>query len=374
MPANRRIASGENAVDFFISYTASDLEWAKWVAWELSRKDYSYRLQSEHIPPGSRFIQEMRRYLDAARHVLAILSPAYFESKFASLEMQSAVVDDADGSARRLIPIRVMECSIPRLFKDLVYIDFVGKSDQEARRALIAGVRAAMLEESKVRQEITKRQPWPGDKRPHAVAKQEPRPDPAKPLKVQFFGCDVGRGLDLKGQYRKIKAAVEGSDCADQIKLQSEFNFTYSSLFERLNRYRPHVVHLSGNQNGGDVLLPSGKGGEVIVADEVLAGLLSSLGTGVRLAIIDTCQSYRCAKRVSEVVECALGVKGDILDVEAIRFYEVFYQAVGAGLSIADAHGQAVAALRMEKVPPIRIPSLCVKKGLDATELFLVRA
>jgi hypothetical protein len=56
---------------------------------------------------------------------------------------------------------------------------------------------------------------------------------------------------------------------------------TDANLFAKLTAYRPHVVHLSGNQNGGDVLFPSVNGGEVVVPDTALAGLLSSLGPGV---------------------------------------------------------------------------------------------
>src|SRR5262245_43501702 len=116
------------AVNFFISYTGSDVEWAKWIAWELGRAGYTYRLQAENIPPGSRFMNEMRLGVQNADHVLAILSPAYFESQFASLEFQSALAADPLGQARRVIPVRVEQCSIPTLFSDLVYIDFVEKS------------------------------------------------------------------------------------------------------------------------------------------------------------------------------------------------------------------------------------------------------
>jgi hypothetical protein len=189
---------------------------------------------------------------------------------------------------------------------------------------------------------------------------------------VQFIACDVGRGLDLKGQFNTIKAAIEGSKFSKEIRLHADFDVTDANLFTKLNSYRPHVVHFSGNQNGGDVLLPSCHGGEVVVPDEALAGLLSSLGSGLRLAIIDTCKSYRCAKRVSEVVDCAVGVNDDIFDQEAIRFYEVFYQATGAGHSIAAAHGQATAALQFMRVTRKRIPQLCVKAEKDASQLFLV--
>lgn len=362
-------------VNFFISYTGNDEAWARWIAWELSRAGYTYRLQAEHFPPGTRFINEMRSWLDNSNHVLALMSEEYFQSRFASLEMQSAVAEDPLGLARRVIPIRIKECTLPSLFRDLVYIDFVGKSEEEQRRALVAGLRAALVGSDNETREVKKRPDWPGS----AVHTPKQKPESftssqsdTEPLRVQFIACDVGRGLDLRGQFAKIQAVVAAGRFAKRIELQAEFDVTDANLFAKLNSYRPNVIHLSGNQNGGDVLFPSHDRGEVVVPDEALAGLLSSLGSNLRLAIVDTCKSYRCASRIAEAVEFAIGVNDDIFDHEAIRFYEIFYQAISAGQSLADAQGQAAAALQFMKVPSTRIPKLCSKPGHQATQLYLV--
>lgn len=362
-------------VHFFISYTGTDEAWARWIAWELNRAGYTYRLQAEHFPPGTRFINEMRTWLDNSDHILALMSEEYFQSRFASLEMQSAVAEDPMGLTRRVIPIRIKECTLPSLFRDLVYIDFVGKSEEEQRRALVAGLRAALVGGDNETREVKKRPDWPGSAT--NTQKTEPRSlsssqSDTVPLRVQFIASDVGRGLNLKGQFAKIRAAIAAGRFAKQIQLQAEFDVTDANLFAKLNAYRPNVVHFSGNQNGGDVLFPSHDGGEVVVPDAALAGLLSSIGSNLRLAIVDTCKSYRCASRIAEAVDFALGVKDDILDHEAIRFYEIFYQAIGAGQSLAHAHGQATAALRFMKVPNTRIPKLCSKPGHEATQSFLV--
>ena len=72
------------------------------------------------------------------------------------------------------------------------------------------------------------------------------------------------------------------------------------------------------------------------------------------------------------MVDCALGVSDFIYDEEAIRFYEIFYQAMAAGQSIADAHGQAVSALRFKHVTSERTPKLCMRPGVDPSQYFLV--
>jgi hypothetical protein len=367
--------SREEKVNFFVSYTSSDEDFAKWVAWELGRADFTYRIQAEHFGPGSRFIQEMREALQNSEQVIAIISPKYFESPYASLELNSAIAADPLGKARKVIPVRIEKFQMPEIFRDLVYIDLVGKEEREARRALMAGVRAARLSALGMYQQIKKRVYFPERKETTLTTPQaqvSSGSSKGKPVRIQYFACDTGRGLDFKEQYKLISAALRKSRHSRKFKLKAEFDVTDVNIFDKLNAYQPNVVHISGNQNGGDVLLPTEDGGEVVVSDEALAGFLSSLGEDMKLAVIDTCKSLNCAERISEVVDCALGVGADIFEEEATPFYQVFYQALGAGRSIAHAHGQAVAKLRFMHVPLKRIPKLVVKTGLDASRLFLV--
>jgi hypothetical protein len=362
------------AANFFVSYTGCDEPFAKWVAWELGRAGFTYRLQAEHFSPGSRFINEMKDWLQNSEQVVAIISPEYFNSSYGTLEFNCAIAEDPLGKARRVIPVRIKEFQMPAMFRDLVYIDFVGKSEREARRSLIAGVRAARVGMPGKQQQLRKRVHFPNTSSSQPADSAE-HPAPASRndrVRIQYLACNTGRGLNFKKQYKLISDALRKSRHAKQLKLKAEYDVTDSNIFDKLNAYLPNIVHISGNQNGGDVLLPSSGGREVVVPDDALAGLLSSLGQDVRLAIIDTCKSYNCAKRVAEVVDCAIGVGEDIYDDEATRFYQIFYQALGAGRSIADAHSQARTALKFQHIPERRIPKLCVNSRRDASRLFLV--
>ena len=364
-------------VNFFISYTSCDVGFAKWVAWELGRADFTYRIQAEHFTPGCRFIDEMKDWLQKSEQVIAILSPEYFQSYYASLEFNSAIAQDPLGKQRKVIPVRIKDFEMPALFRDLVFIDFVGKSDVEARRALIAGVRASRLSALGELQPIREPPPSPFEAdKTAATAAQYQRTiiatSKTKPARIHFLACDTGRGLQIKTEYEHISAALQQRQYSEQLEFKAEFDVTDSNIFDKLNNYQPNVVHISGNQNAGDVLLPTADGGEVVISDDALAGFLSSLGRQVRIAIIDTCYSFNCAMRVAEVVDCALGVSDEISEEEAIRFYEILYQAMAAGHSIADAHGQAVSALKFKYVRSERIPKLCVKPGKDASQFFLV--
>ena len=360
-------------VNYFISYTGVDREYAEWIGWELERAGYSYILQAKDFPPGSRFIREMRGALERTDQLIAVFSPAYFKSGYASLEIETMLAGDPLGEKRLVIPVRIAECNIPTMFSDLVFIDLIRKGEKEARRALIAGVRGAKVG-TPAKRTVMKRPSWPGEAKPVAPAPEQSVPTlrPGERTRIQYFPCDVGRGLDFKVQYQTLRRVIAGARFGKCLQLRAEFGVTDANLFAKLTAYRPHVVHISGNQNGGDVLFPSVNGGEVVVPDSALAGLLSSLGPGLLAVIIDTCHSWVCARRVAEVAPCAIGVEGRIFDDEATRFYEVLYQAVGAGLSVRDAYGQAVAALKFLKVPLVRIPKLAMRRQVDSSRLFLV--
>jgi hypothetical protein len=55
---------------------------------------------------------------------------------------------DPRGESRRLIPVRVGPCVNPRLFRQLLYIDFVGKDEDERRRRLLDHVRGGRFNRS----------------------------------------------------------------------------------------------------------------------------------------------------------------------------------------------------------------------------------
>ena len=76
----------------------------------------------------------------AADRVVAVLSTAYFHSQYATDEWTAALVRQPD-QADILLPVRVLDCVLPPLLANRIYIDLVGLSEPEATAQLIAGVK-----------------------------------------------------------------------------------------------------------------------------------------------------------------------------------------------------------------------------------------
>jgi tetratricopeptide (TPR) repeat protein len=130
--------------DFFISYNKADRELAEWIARQLTDGGYSVVIQAWDILPGDNFVLAMHRFASEAERTIAVLSPDYLTSAYTPSEWAAAFAQDPTGEKRTLVPVRVRECSLEGLLRQIVYIDLVGKSDDEARQALLEGIKRPM--------------------------------------------------------------------------------------------------------------------------------------------------------------------------------------------------------------------------------------
>ncbi|MEV4513463.1 FxSxx-COOH system tetratricopeptide repeat protein [Dactylosporangium sp. NPDC049525] len=140
--------------DFFISYAGVNRSWAEWIAVELERAGYSTVVQSFDFRPGADFVHEMQRAVSSAVRTIAVLSPAYFGSRFGEAEWRVAFAKDPSGALGLLLPVRVQPCEPPGLLSTRVYVDLVGADETSARRMLLAAVDQGRARPVAV--------PWPG--------------------------------------------------------------------------------------------------------------------------------------------------------------------------------------------------------------------
>jgi hypothetical protein len=126
-----------NRLDFFISYSSTDEDWASWIGWILEEQGFSLTIQAWDFSAGSNFVLEMQKAASEAARTLAVLSPAYLESTFTAPEWAAAFANDPNGVKRSLVPIRVRECEVTGLLRAIVHVDLVGLDEDEARERLL---------------------------------------------------------------------------------------------------------------------------------------------------------------------------------------------------------------------------------------------
>jgi hypothetical protein len=161
--------------DCFISYNSADRDWAQWIAWVLKEGGKSVLIQAWDFRPGGNFVLEMQRAASGTRKTVAVLSNSYLDAEYTQPEWAAAFARDPRGFERVLVPVRIEECKPEGLLSQLIYVDLVGLSEQEAERAL----HAAFLKRAKP----STSPPFPGDRRakPSAEAARRPTTYPGFP-------------------------------------------------------------------------------------------------------------------------------------------------------------------------------------------------
>ena len=128
------------AADFFVSYTGADQAWAEWIAEQLEAAGYSTLLQAWDFRPGGDFLHQMQQAVSGAQRTVAVLSPAYFGSRFGEAEWRAAFAKDPTGELGLLVPVRVRDFQPPGLLASRVYVDLVGLEEEAAAARLRAGI------------------------------------------------------------------------------------------------------------------------------------------------------------------------------------------------------------------------------------------
>jgi tetratricopeptide (TPR) repeat protein len=127
--------------DFFISYNKADKAWAEWIAWTLEESGYSVVIQAWDFRPGNNFALMMDEASKGTSKTIAVLSESYLKAAYTQPEWAEAFTRDPSGNRQILIPIRVKECEPKGLKGPIIYIDLVGCSEEEARKAIMEGLK-----------------------------------------------------------------------------------------------------------------------------------------------------------------------------------------------------------------------------------------
>lgn len=132
--------------DFFVSYTGVDRTWAEWIAWQLEENGYQVVIQSWDFRPGGNFVLDMQKAVSECERTIAVLSPDFLRSKYVQPEWAAAFSKDPTGEFNNLLLVRVRECEVPGLLKQINYIDLVGEKEHAAIAVLLEGIKKAIGE------------------------------------------------------------------------------------------------------------------------------------------------------------------------------------------------------------------------------------
>lgn len=123
--------------DFFISYTKTDLESAEEINEILKEAQYKTFIQCADILAGVNFMGKIKEGLESCDYCIAVLSPEYLGSKWATAEFETAYTISIKKKEGFLIPVKIKETEIEGLFRTINYIDLVNITERTQRKQIL---------------------------------------------------------------------------------------------------------------------------------------------------------------------------------------------------------------------------------------------
>lgn len=180
--------------------------------------------------------------------------------------------------------------------------------------------------------------------------------------------------LRLDEEARSIQEMIRKSEHRDSVKFETRWATRPMDVLQAINELNPDVIHFSGHGSDTDELvLQDAEGSPKFVSKEAIVQTMMTSSDKIRLVFFNTCFSYGQAEAVVEHVEAAIGMNTSIGDDAARIFAAQFYSAIGFGYSLEKAFEQAKSALMLEGIAEEKTPELCVKEGLSASDIIIVR-
>jgi tetratricopeptide (TPR) repeat protein len=107
----------------FLSHSSKDKPFVRELHRRLSRDGLVCFFDEKSIEWGENFVVSLERGIDECEFFVAVLSPEFVQSKWVELERTSAMADDPAGLKRKMRPLLLRPCEVPRFLKARQLID-----------------------------------------------------------------------------------------------------------------------------------------------------------------------------------------------------------------------------------------------------------
>lgn len=202
--------------------------------------------------------------------------------------------------------------------------------------------------------------------------------------------CGMSR-LALDQECAAIERELRLAAHAGTLAFMAKWAVTADEMMRHLIELQPTVIHFSGHggrratqsrsrarrdtgsaaHDGNGIYLQGDDGSPQLVDGRGLMKVIRSAASLARIVVLNACYSEAQAVAVSGVVDCVVGMTGEIDDDAARSFAVGFYRALGNGRSVANAIDQATAILAVKHPAYEHLPCYRTRDGIDATRLAL---
>jgi hypothetical protein len=177
--------------------------------------------------------------------------------------------------------------------------------------------------------------------------------------------------LDLDREINEIHSKINDARFSDHIVLVSWLAAEPLDLIPNVNRHKPHMVQFSGHGTPDGILLMGPPTRSQPLAADRLIQMLRWSGENLRIVFFNICDSEEHARAAAQIVDGAIGMRGEMHDGPARTFAAFLYSGLAFGKPLKQAFHQACAQIGDE--PDSVIPQLFFRDGVDPRKVILVR-
>ena len=170
-------------------------------------------------------------------------------------------------------------------------------------------------------------------------------------MRILFvFANSADAYMDIEREHRTLQQLADATGHTLQVLPAAEINDLCEALRSADMEEHYDVLHFSGHvsEDRGLELRGIGRTRDILDGD-ALQALLA--GTGVKLVVLNACQSESLATLLSEVVPAAIGTTRKVRDVAARQFTREFYEALMQGVDAEEAFELALQQQKQSATP-----------------------
>lgn len=123
-------------IDFFISHSHVDKQWAEWIANILEQEGYSTFWGDRDLKAGDNFVSIIQEYIEKSDKLIAVFSPSYFSSTFCKAEVSAMLAKNKNG----IIPVKISNAQPIGELANILYVDLYNVNESEAKERLLKAV------------------------------------------------------------------------------------------------------------------------------------------------------------------------------------------------------------------------------------------
>lgn len=170
--------------------------------------------------------------------------------------------------------------------------------------------------------------------------------------------------MRLGEEFREIQEKLKLAKLRDRFQLKlPQLSVRPTDISQALLDMQPQIVHFSGHgESTGALCFENQVGTTQLVQPDALGALFEQFTNHVHCVLLNACYAEAQAKAIALHINFVIGMNHAISDRAAIAFAIGFYQALGAGRTIEEAHKFGCIQIRLQGIPEHLTPVLVKKE------------